>query len=71
MPQLLRGKILAIRQKDTVEVKMPKNGETDWVRIAFGDGHEAWMNSEQFKSLMAQGVEILPKLTFEDKDVEG
>jgi hypothetical protein len=70
MPQVPHGKILAIRQEDAVEVKMPTNGETDWVRICFGKGHEVWMNSEQFKSLMADGVEILPQLTFENKDVE-
>jgi hypothetical protein len=71
MPQVIYEKILAIRQDDKVEVKMPKKGETDWVRICFGKGHEVWMNSEQFKTLMAQGVEILPQLTFENKDVAG
>jgi hypothetical protein len=41
------------------------------VRLCFGKGHEVWMNSEQFKSVMAQGVDILPQVTFENKDIEG
>jgi len=41
------------------------------VRLCFGKGHEVWMISEQFKSVMAQGVDILPQVTFENKDTEG
>jgi hypothetical protein len=69
MPQMLYGKVLAIRQDDAVEVKMPTNGETDWVRLCFGGGHEVWLNAERFQSVMAQGVETLPQLTFSKKDI--
>src|SRR5690348_6859989 len=71
MPQLLREKIFAVRREDKVEVRMPKNGQTDWVHLAFGEGYEAWLSAEQFKSLMSQGAEVLLQLTFENKDVAG
>jgi hypothetical protein len=70
MPQLLYGKIIRATKDDIGEIKLPTTSETDWARICFSKGYAVWLNAEQFKGLMSQGIEILPQLTFENKDVE-